>query len=63
VPVDEAFTVLRAGARNRSRRLSELAQAIVDGTEQLPETPNAAGRQPAQGERPGRHRGAEESDQ
>jgi GAF domain-containing protein len=35
VPMDQAFTVLRSGARNRNRRLSELAQAIVDGSEQV----------------------------
>jgi GAF domain-containing protein len=32
----EAFTLLRRGARSHNRRLSDLAQAIVDGTEQLP---------------------------
>jgi transcriptional regulator with GAF, ATPase, and Fis domain len=36
VPVHDAFTVLRASARSRNRRLSELAQAIVDGSEQVP---------------------------
>jgi GAF domain-containing protein len=34
--VADAFTLLRDGARNHNRRLSELAQAIVDGTEQIP---------------------------
>jgi hypothetical protein len=34
--LDEAFVLLRRGARSGNRRLSELAQAIVDGTEQLP---------------------------
>jgi hypothetical protein len=34
--VDEAFTVLRSGARRNNRRLSDLAQAIVDGSEQIP---------------------------
>ena len=33
--LDTAFTLLRSGARSRSRRLSDLAQAIVDGTAQL----------------------------
>jgi GAF domain-containing protein len=42
--VAEAFAVLRNGARSRNRRLSELAQAIVDGTEQIP--PAAATTQP-----------------
>jgi transcriptional regulator with GAF, ATPase, and Fis domain len=32
----EAFTVLRSGARRHNRRLAELAQAIVDGSEQIP---------------------------
>ena len=36
VNVAEAFTVLRNAARSRNRRLSDLAQAIVDGSEQLP---------------------------
>ena len=30
--MDEAFTVLRAHARDRNWRLSELAQAFIDGT-------------------------------
>jgi GAF domain-containing protein len=34
--VDEAFIVLRSGARRNNRRLSELAQAIIDGSEQIP---------------------------
>lgn len=36
VGVDEAFTQLRASARRQNRRLAELAQAIVDGSEQIP---------------------------
>jgi GAF domain-containing protein len=32
----EAFKMLRTDARNHNRRLSELARAIVDGSEQLP---------------------------
>ena len=36
VDVDEAFRLLRNQARGGSRRLSELAQAIVDGSEQMP---------------------------
>ncbi|GAA4671928.1 GAF and ANTAR domain-containing protein [Phytohabitans rumicis] len=35
----EAFTVLRGGARSRNLRLTDLAQAIVDGTEQLAPPP------------------------
>jgi transcriptional regulator with GAF, ATPase, and Fis domain len=61
VPVDEAFTVLRSGARSRNRRLSELAQAIVDGSEQLPPVQNRADRRWRAGDKPGRHRDAEES--
>jgi GAF domain-containing protein len=33
--VADAFTLLRNGARSRNRRLSDLAQAIVDGSEQI----------------------------
>jgi hypothetical protein len=36
VDVADAFTLLRNGARSHNRRLSELAQAIVDGSEQIP---------------------------
>jgi GAF domain-containing protein len=35
--VADAFTLLRNGARSHNRRLSELAQAIVDGSEQIPQ--------------------------
>ncbi|MGK5738074.1 ANTAR domain-containing protein [Micromonospora sp. URMC 103] len=35
VDVGEAFALLRSSARSRSRRLSDLAQAIVDGSERL----------------------------
>ena len=42
VDVADAFTVLRNGARSHNRRLSELAQAIVDGTEQIPEATTAS---------------------
>jgi GAF domain-containing protein len=34
--VADAFVMLRGGARSQNRRLSELAQAIVDGGEQIP---------------------------
>jgi GAF domain-containing protein len=37
--VDDAFALLRDGARSHNRRLSELAQAIVDGTVQIPPEP------------------------
>src|SRR6202522_3964098 len=42
VDMDEAFTLLRDRARTSNRRLSDLAQAFVDGTEAL--TGPAAGR-------------------
>jgi len=64
LPVDQAFTVLRSGARSHNRRLSELARAIVDGSEQLPTAtgPAEPGRMlPAA--RPGRHRPADLSEQ
>ncbi|MFV2020622.1 GAF and ANTAR domain-containing protein [Micromonospora sp. LOL_023] len=35
IDVGEAFTMLRGNARRQHRRLSDLAQAIVDGSEQL----------------------------
>ncbi|MEV0329400.1 GAF and ANTAR domain-containing protein [Micromonospora echinospora] len=41
VDVGEAFTLLRAGARSHNRRLSDMARAIVDGSEQF--VPGAAG--------------------
>jgi AmiR/NasT family two-component response regulator len=34
--VDDAFTLLRTEARNHNRRLSDLAQAIIDGSEEIP---------------------------
>ncbi|MEU4222203.1 GAF and ANTAR domain-containing protein [Actinoplanes sp. NPDC026623] len=36
VNVGEAFTILRSSARTRNRRLSDLARALVEGTERLP---------------------------
>jgi transcriptional regulator with GAF, ATPase, and Fis domain len=36
INVGEAFNLLRSTARSHNRRLSDLAQAVVDGTEQLP---------------------------
>ena len=35
VDMDEAFKLLRSAARNRNRRLTELARAVVDGTETM----------------------------
>jgi transcriptional regulator with GAF, ATPase, and Fis domain len=39
IDVAEAFNVLRSAARRDNRRLSDLAQAIVDGTELAPTAP------------------------
>lgn len=39
VSVADAFDVLRGTARSRNRRLVDFAQAIIDGTEQLPTHP------------------------
>ncbi|MFG1904956.1 ANTAR domain-containing protein, partial [Micromonospora carbonacea] len=39
VDVGQAFALLRDGARSRNRRLSELSQAIVDGSEQFAPAP------------------------
>ncbi len=36
IDVDAAFALLRGGARRNNRQLSEVAQAIVDGSEQIP---------------------------
>ena len=36
VDMDRAFEILRSHSRNHNRRLSELAQAIVDGSEHVP---------------------------
>ncbi|GAB3844080.1 GAF and ANTAR domain-containing protein [Dactylosporangium cerinum] len=41
VDLDQAFALLRHAARSRNRHLSELAQAVVDGTEAIPDTPGA----------------------
>jgi len=37
--MDEAFALLRNAARNNNRRLSDLAQAVVDGSDQIPPAP------------------------
>lgn len=42
--VPDAFTLLRGHARSNIRRLSDLARAIVDGSEQI--APATAARQP-----------------
>ncbi len=41
--VADAFTLLRTTARSHNRRLSELARAIVDGTEQIPAPTEGSG--------------------
>jgi transcriptional regulator with GAF, ATPase, and Fis domain len=40
VDMDQAFTLLRDTARGHNRRLSDLAHAIVDGSEQIPAAPS-----------------------
>ena len=61
--MDQAFSLLRDFARNRNRRLSDLAQAFIDGSETLTSLPPArprqrpsgqAGRQPRPGPPPRR---------
>lgn len=42
VDLDQAFALLRRSARDRNRRLAELAQDIVAGTETIPDTPVVA---------------------
>ena len=59
--MDQAFTLLRDFARNRNRRLSDLAQAFIDGSETLTSLtparpvhrpPGLAGQQPRPGSPP-----------
>jgi len=47
--MDQAFTLLRDFARNRNRRLSDLAQGFIDGSETLASLPPATPRQPLPG--------------
>jgi transcriptional regulator with GAF, ATPase, and Fis domain len=54
VDMDEAFTMLRDRARTGNRRLSDVAQAFVDGTEAL--TAQAAGTPPRQRQPEGKPR-------
>ena len=35
IDVEQAFTILRSTARNRNRKLSDLSQALVDGTDRI----------------------------
>src|SRR5690349_4973595 len=51
VNVDDAFTILRNASRSHNRPLSNLAQAIVDGTELLPAATTTATKKAS-----GRHR-------
>jgi len=52
VDVDQAFTVLRDHARTSNRRLSDLAQAFIDGTETLTPLNASSTRLPRSGSRP-----------
>jgi hypothetical protein len=50
--MDQAFSLLRDSARTRNRRLSDLAQAFIDGTETLtaPTASRARQRSPGTGQ-------------
>jgi transcriptional regulator with GAF, ATPase, and Fis domain len=50
VDMAQAFSILRDTARNRNLRLSDLAQAFIDGTEPLTSQAAARSRQPAAGQ-------------
>jgi transcriptional regulator with GAF, ATPase, and Fis domain len=50
--MDQAFTLLRDGARTSNRRLSDLARAFVDGTETLTALNASRPRPPLPGSRP-----------
>jgi hypothetical protein len=52
VDMDQAFTLLRDRARTGNRRLSDLAQAFIDGTESLtgPDSSKSRQRLPASGQ-------------
>ena len=52
VDLDHAFDLLRNYARSRNRRLSEMARAFVDGSEQLPDLTAAPLPSPGQAPRP-----------
>ena len=58
IDVSQAFTILRAQARNQNQRLSDLARAFVDGTQAVtgpagsPRTSRPGTRQPRPGPRP-----------
>ena len=47
IDATEAFSILRSCARNRNRRLADLAQAFIDGTEPLSGQTPTGSRQPA----------------
>ena len=53
--MDQAFTLLRDNARSRNRRLSDLAQAFIDGTETLTALTTSATRQRTPGTGQPRH--------
>jgi len=48
--MDQAFSLLRDFARNRNRRLSDLAQAFIDGSETLTSLPPATPQQQPSGQ-------------
>jgi transcriptional regulator with GAF, ATPase, and Fis domain len=50
VDMAQAFSILRDTARNRNLRLSDLAQAFIDGTEPLTSQAAARPREPAAGQ-------------
>ena len=58
IDVDQAFTLLRDQARNHNQRLSDVARALVDGTQAIgpasgsPRTGRPGARQPRPGPRP-----------
>ncbi len=50
VDMAQAFSIMRDTARNRNLRLSDLAQAFIDGTEPLTSQAAARSREPAPGQ-------------
>ena len=50
IDTTEAFSILRSFARNRNRRLADLAQALIDGTDPLIGQTPTGSRQPAAGQ-------------
>jgi transcriptional regulator with GAF, ATPase, and Fis domain len=50
IDMTQAFSLLRSAARNRNLRLSDLAEAIINGTESLTSLPTASPQQLAAGQ-------------